>query len=88
MLRMVTKMATKESPTRIIWVRNQRWSEVRKVKPKDTKKVKPTKHSPQPLPVPPPPKTSETNQTEKSGNKQTRKTNNKSHSLDLMNLGG
>ena len=87
MLRMVTKMATKESPPRIIWVRNQRWSEVRKVKPKDTKKVKPTKHSPQPLPVPPPPKTSETNQTEKSGNKQTRKKKNKSHSLDLMNLG-
>ena len=87
MLRMVAKMDTKESPTRIIWVRDQRWSEVRKVKPKNTKRVKTTKQSPQPLPAPPPLKKSETNQTEKSGNKQTRKTNNKSHSLDLMNLG-
>ena len=43
MLRMVAKMDIKESPTRIIWVRDQRWSEVRKVKPKNTKRVKTTK---------------------------------------------
>ena len=60
MLRMVAKMDIKESPTRIIWVQDQLWSEVRKVKPKNTKREKPTKQSPQPLPAPPPLKKSET----------------------------
>ena len=82
MLRMVAKMDTKESPTRIIWVQDQLWSEVRKVKPKNTKRVKTTKQSPQPLPAPPPLKKSENNQTISSDKK------NKSHSLGLMNLGG
>ena len=90
MLRMVAKMDTRESPTRIIWVRDQRWREVRKVKPKNTKRVKTTKQSPQPLPAPPPLKKSETNQTQKSENNQTTSSHkkNKSHSLGLMNLGG
>ena len=90
MLRMVAKMDTKESPTRIIWVQDQLWSEVRKVKPKNTKRVKTTKQSPQPLPAPPPLKKSETNQTQKSENNQTTSSHkkNKSHSLGLMNLGG
>ena len=89
MLRMVAKMDIKESPTRIIWVQDQLWSEVRKVKPKNTKRVKTTKQSPQPLPAPPPLKKSETNQTEKSENNQTISSDkkNKSHSLGLMNLG-
>ena len=90
MLKMVAKMDIKESPTRIIWVQDQLWSEVRKVKPKNTKRVKTTKQSPQPLPAPPPLKKSETNQTQKSANNQTTSSHkkNKSHSLGLMNLGG
>ena len=89
MLRMLERMATKESLTRIIWEQNQRWGEVRRVKPKSTKRVKTTKKSPPPLPAPPPPppKTSETNQTQKSENNHTTSSDKKikCHSLNLMN---
>ena len=87
MLRMLERMATKESLTRIIWEQNQRWGEVRRVKPKSTKRVKTTKQSPPPLPAPPPLKKSETNQTQKSENNHTTSSDKKikCHSLNLMN---
>ena len=87
MLRMLERMATKESLTRIIWEQNQRWGEVRRVKPKSTKRVKTTKQSPPPLPARAPLKKNETNQTEKSENNQTTSSDKKikCHSLNLMN---